>query len=136
MFFSKLSYTAKTMCGVIGIIFGGFLLVGLIVSIFIYRFESPLAYSVGLFLGSALSLVKVILLEKALNSSVELESQKAKNYSSLQAILRYALTIIVLLLVVFFPKVFGLFGAIIGVLSLQLAAYITTAVLKNKDSQI
>ncbi|MDR1059634.1 MAG: hypothetical protein LBL83_00105, partial [Clostridiales bacterium] len=54
-----------------------------------------------------------------------------KNYASAQALLRYAGTILVLGCAVLLPRVFGVFGIIAGVLTLQLAAYIAGALLKN-----
>jgi len=42
----------------------------------------------------------------------------------------------VLLCVVFFPGVFGLFGVIIGILSLQAAAYVTGYLMRGKEETL
>ena len=129
----KLSKTAVTMLIAIAGLFGALLTAGLLVIFLAYRFERPLAFGVGLFLGCALSAAKVVLLEKALNRAVELGAEKAKNYARLQMILRYGLTILVVLGAVFFREVVGVFGMIAGLLVLQAASYIASAVLKGKE---
>ena len=120
------------MCLVIAGLYAALLMLGLLVTLIIYPFEAPLPYALGLTLGCLLSLGKVILLEKALDRSLDAgEEKSAKNYAHFQSILRYLLTIAVLLVVVLFPRVFGLFGVILGVLSLQISAYITGAIVKK-----
>jgi len=110
---------------VIGILFAALLAGGLLIIFFAYRFERPLAFGLGLLTGCALSVLKVILLEKAFNKAVDMGKEKAPNYARLQAVLRYGLTIVVMLGAVVFPRFIGLFGIIAGILSLQLASYIT-----------
>lgn len=129
----KVSKTAATMCAAIGGLFLLFLAAGLLVTMLLYPFERPLPYALGLLLGCLLSAAKVILLEKSIGRSVDMEGKTARGYASLMAALRYLLTIAVLLLVFFFRDVFGLFGAIIGLLSLQAAAYITGHIVKNRS---
>ena len=126
------SETAATMVLVIDGLFCLLLAVGLVVIFLIYPFEKPMLFATGLLLGSLFSVAKVLLMEKSLNRTADGEQKTAQNYAALQAILRFGLTIAVLLTAVFFPKVVGVFGLVAGVLSLQLAAYITAALLKNK----
>lgn len=130
----KVSETAATMCAAIGGLFLLLLAAGLLATTLIYQFERPLPYALGLLLGCILSAVKVVLLEKALDRSVDMEGKTAQGYASLMAALRYMLTIGVFLLVFFFRDVFGLFGAIIGVLSLQISAYITGHIINKRSS--
>ena len=117
----------------IGGLFCALLLAGLLVIILAYRFERPLAFGVGLFLGCALSAGKVVLLEKTLSKAVDMESEKAKNYARAQMLLRYGLTILVVLGAVFFKEAIGLYGIIAGLLTLQLASYIAHFALRNKQ---
>lgn len=128
-----LSATAKIMLAVIAALFGALLGIGLAVTLLVYRFEAPLAFGVGLLAGCALSAVKVILLEKALTKAVDMGKQKAQNYTRLQVIARYGLTTLVLLGAVLFPKVIGLFGIIAGILTLQLASYITGMIVRRRS---
>ena len=133
---SKLSDTARIMLKAIVVLFAGLLLLGLGISIFVYPFEPPAAFAAGLFVGCTLSAAKVILLERALSNSFDLEGTSAKNYATLQSILRYVLTIAVLLMIVLFRGVFGLWGTILGVLTLQLSAYIANSVLNKADKNV
>ena len=131
--FFSVSKTARTMCLVLCCLFAALLAAGLLVCNFIYPFERPLPYTIGLVAGTLLSMLKVVLMEKSIGRSFDMEGGSAKNYAALQAILRYLLTIVVLLGVVFFPGVFGLFGVIIGILSLQAAAYVTGYLMRGKE---
>lgn len=130
----NLSETAAVMCTAIGGLFILFLAAGLTVSSLIYPFERPAQYALGLLMGCLLSAAKVVLLEKSLDRSVDMEGKTAQGYANLMAVLRYLLTVAVLLLVFFFRDVFGLFGAIVGILSLQVAAYITGHIIKKRSS--
>lgn len=128
----KLSNTAAIMCAVIAGLFLALLFLGLGVILLLYPFEQPLPYFLGLLAGCLLSAVKVVLLERSLGHAVDLpEEKQAKNYGHLHAILRYFLTAAVLLVVILFPKVFGLFGMILGILSLQISAYITGFIVRR-----
>jgi len=135
-FYNTLSKTSRIMLRAIGGLFFALLAIGLVISVFIYPFERPIAFVAGLFVGCALSVAKVILLEKALGRSFDLEGTNAKNYATLQSILRYVLTIAVLLVVVVFPDMFGLWGTILGVLTLQFSAYIANIVINKTDKKL
>lgn len=131
-----LSETARIMCGVIAGLFAGLLAAGLLVALLVHPFERPLPYALGLALGCALSLTKVVLLERALEHAADLgDGKAAKNYGNLMALARYGLTVAVLLGVVFFPGVFGLFGVIFGILTLQISAYAASHVLRKRERQ-
>jgi len=136
---SRLSQTAVIMMTVIAGLFGALLPCGLAVIWLVYRFEGPLAFGVGLFAGCALSMLKVYLMERALSRALDMEAGKAKGYASLQALLRYGLTIAALvgagLCARRWPQAVGLYGAIAGTLTLQLASYITSFVLKAKEKK-
>ncbi|WRS26583.1 ATP synthase subunit I [Oscillospiraceae bacterium MB08-C2-2] len=128
----NLSPTAVLMCKVLCGLFGVFLLVGLAVTSLVYPFEKPLPFAMGLLAGTLLSMAKVILLEKSLGRSMDMKKKQAQNYAGLQAAMRYLLTILVVVVVVFLPAVFGVFGTIIGILSLQLSAYISEYLIHKK----
>lgn len=132
-FFSGLSLTARTMCKVLAVMFVVFLVAGECVILLAYPFEKPVPYAIGLFVGIAHSILKVALLEKSISKSLNYEGQQAKNYANLQALLRYFITIAVLVLVFFIPNIMGVFGTIIGVLSLQVAALISSRMLRGKN---
>jgi hypothetical protein len=133
----SMSRTARLMLGSIGAIFACAMAAGLAAIKFAYPFEQPGPFAAGLLAGCLLSAAKVLLLEKSLAQAVERESgAKAKNYASAQALLRYVGTILVLGCAVLLPRVFGVFGIIAGVLSLQLSAYIASALLKRESGGV
>ena len=133
----SLSKTAKIMCGVLAGLFAVSLAAGLAIGILLIPFEPPRAYTIGLLTGTLLSAVKVILMEKSLNRAADMgEFGSARNYGFLQVSLRNLLTLGFFLLVFFFNHIFGLYGAIIGVLSLQPAAAVTGYILRKETAQI
>ena len=135
--FSNLSKTARVLIRSVLQTCALLLVAGLLLSVFVYPFERPFPYVVGLLLGCLLSLSKVVLLERSLERSSEIgEEKQAKNYAHLQAILRYFLTIAVMLSAVFFRQVVGVFGVVLGILSLQPAAYLTNAVLRRHPEYV
>ena len=76
-------------------------------------------------------------MERSLNHAADMADYKqARGYGSMQVVFRHLLTIGVFLLVFFFPRVFGLFGTVLGVLSMQLAAYITGFILRKDSARI
>ena len=133
----KLSKTAKIMCCAVVGLCAFFLGAGLVASSRIYPFEPPGPYAVGLFTGTLLSLVKVVLMEKMFSRAADIaEAGSAKKYGALQVTFRNLLTLGVLLMVFFFRDTFGLFGTIIGVLILQPAAYITGFILRKDTTRV
>ena len=125
------------MCAVLLCLCAFFMVVGIAAASFIYPFEPPATYAAGLLIGILLSIFKVALMEKMLNHAADIgERKSARNYGALQVTFRNILTLGVLLMVFFFRQTFGLFGTIIGILSLQLAAYITGFILRKDTTRI
>jgi hypothetical protein len=114
------------------VLFIALLVAGVSVSVFAYPFERPSAYAAGLFAGCAFCAVKILLLDRTLTRAVDMGSH-AKNYVSLHAAIRYIGTVVAFVPALAFPKIFGLFGVIAGILSMQLAAYLTHAVMRRLD---
>ena len=131
--FSWLSHTAKTMIAVECILFAVLLVAGCAIIMFVYPFERPLPYSIGLLTGCALSGAKILLLDHTNSKAVDL-GKNAKNYATLQAILRYFGTIAAVAPAFIFRGAFGVYGVAAGLLSLQLAAFITSFII-GKDKR-
>lgn len=129
--FDNLSKTSKLMLAAIAAVCLALLLLGLLVTTWIFPFEKPSAFAAGIIVGCLHSMLKVILLEKSINQTLDMEKERAASFSHLHTMGRYVLTIAVFAAVILYPNVFGLFGAIIGVVSLQLAAHITNRMLKK-----
>ena len=101
------------------------LMIGIIctlVSIIYYRSLDVLPFFLGILLGSAVSIGKVFLLEKAVDKALTMEQKKAGNYVSIQHLLRFLLTGVVLVLGAILPQI-SLWGVAAGVLAFQLALY-------------
>lgn len=124
--------TAKIMSLAVAGLFALLLIVGELIILFVYQFELPYKYALGLTLGSGLSLLKVVLLTRSIDKGAGSEDPNAAGKTSLHFVFRYGLTIVVLACVVIFKDYFGLFGAIGGILTLQLSAYVTNIVLSKK----
>ena len=131
----RLSKTAKIMCGALLALLALFMAVGMAVIFVVFPFEEPAPFALGLGLGVLHSIAKVVMLEKSLERILSLESG-ARNLGALHALLRYFFTMAVLALAFLFPDIFGRWGTIIGVLSLQLAAYITGYILRKDSTEV
>lgn len=97
-------------------------LVFIAASVIYYRSPDCLPFVFGVLLGSAASIVKVMLLERAVDKALGMEKTSAGNYVRLQHILRLAFTGAVLVLAALVPAI-SLWGAVAGVFSFQIALY-------------
>ncbi len=131
LFTLSLSQTSKRLISCIIAIFALLLVVGLAVILFVYPFERPIPYVLGLFLGSLVATLKVILLERTINRAMDMDAKGAQNFSQLQYLMRYILTGAVLVVAALVPQI-SMIAAIVGVLTLQPAAYIVNAFLKKE----
>ena len=126
------SRTALAMCVCEGVVFVVLLLAGVLVSALAYPFEPPGAYASGLALGCAFATLKILSLDRSLARALDM-GPRAKNYAALFASIRYIATFAAFVPAIALPSVFGLFGTIAGVLSMQLSAYLTHPALKALD---
>lgn len=91
-------------------------------SVIYYRSLGFLPFMFGIFLGSALSISKVFLLERAVDTALTMEQKRAGNYVSLQHLLRLLLSGAALILGALVPQI-SLWGVAAGILAFQLAIY-------------
>ena len=132
-----MSRTARLMCFILICLCIVFSVAGLLINAFVYPFEPPAAYITGLLAGTALSIAKVKMMERSLNRIADMENSKnAQSYGALQSIFRNLLTLGLLALVFFFRDIFGLFGTIISVLYMQIAAYIAGYLLRKDKKRL
>ena len=130
--FSGLSRTARVMIAWVVAVCILLLAAGLAIIHWLYPFEKSLPFLAGLALGCVHSAVKVALLEKSLLRTMEMGKEGAVNTGRLHFFGRYALTGVVLVIAALSRGYIGLVGTITGILSLQIAAYITNNILRNK----
>lgn len=97
-------------------------IVGIIISVIYYRSLEFLPFLWGVLIGCAVSIYKVILLDKAVNKALSMESKQAGNYVTLQQLLRLGLSAIALVLGATVPQI-SLWGVVLGILAFQIAIY-------------
>ena len=114
----KLSALAKRMIFTI-LIIGLLFILG---SVVYYRSLAFLPFMFGVFLGSALSIAKVFLLERTVDKALAMEEKAAGKHVSLHHLLRLLLSGGALFLGVIIPQI-SLGGVVCGVFAFQLATY-------------
>ncbi|NLZ96010.1 MAG: hypothetical protein GX921_09340 [Bacteroidales bacterium] len=114
----KLSDLAKRMIITILIIVS----VCVLVSVIYYRSLDFLPFLFGAILGTAVSIVKVFLLERAVDKALDMEQKQAGNYVSIQHLLRLLLSGVVLALGAIVPHI-SLWGVVAGIFAFQIAIY-------------
>lgn len=118
--FSKLSQPSKKMIMFIGVVALVFIAGGAI----FYRSLEALYFACGVILLSALNVLKVFLLERVAQKTLDMEdANNAKVYIRFQYILRYFLTAAFLLAAALIPFI-SVWGAIFGVFTLQISVMI------------
>lgn len=115
----KISALAKKMILTICIL----LIILVAASIIYYRSLSCLQFIFGALLGSAVSIIKVIILERAVDKALSMDEKSAGNYVRLQHLLRLMLTGAALLIAALVPFI-SLWGAAAGIFAFQISVYI------------
>lgn len=128
-----LSETSKIMLKWVVILIFASCLLGAGVLMIIKHTDIIFQYAAGVLLGGVFSALKLVLMEKSINKSTEMQSARSSGYAAAQYILRYFLTIGVLVFAMFMKNIFNFFGVIIGILLLQFSAYFATYEIKKKD---
>jgi hypothetical protein len=127
--YSNLSKTAKIMFASATVICIILLILGLIVLNLLDRLadiqiEKSLPFATGIIVGYIHSVIKLIMLEKSLNSVMNApEKGKAANIGQLLYMARFLFTGAILVFAFVFPRICGPVGTILGILSLQISAY-------------
>lgn len=94
----------------------------ILVSAIYYRSMAFLPFLLGILLGSAVSIAKVFLLERAVDKVLKMEQKHAANYIGVQHIMRLLLSGVVLFLGAAIPQI-SLWGVAVGILAFPLATY-------------
>lgn len=114
----KLSDLAKKMIALISII----ALICIICSAIYYRSLDFLPFMYGVFLGTVVSIVKVFLLDRAVDKAMTMEQKHAGNYVGLQHMLRLLISGVGLVIGAVVPQI-SLWGVAAGILAYQVATY-------------
>jgi len=126
-----MSKTAKKLIMCAGMVCLAAFLAGSVIILFFFSVPIPV-FAAGILFGYAVTCFRVVSLERNLNRSADLTSNKARVYALLGFFFRYILTFGALALAVFMPFL-DMWGAFIGVLSLQPAGYMVRLFIKDED---
>lgn len=92
---------------------------------FDFYVSNRLGFALGVALAAFMSMAKVLLLERSVSKAMKMEdAAKASLYMGVGYLPRMLLTVVVLAASVIFLGLFGIFGALVGTLSLSFSAYI------------
>ncbi len=121
------SNTSKKLIAIISAIFFIALGVG-----YMLNYEPLAVYLSGLALGTVTAVVKVLVAELGVSKALLMEPGRSQLYIQGNFIIRYGLTAAALVVAAITPGV-SLVGAVIGVLSMQIAGYIVGFADKQKN---
>lgn len=91
-------------------------------SVVYYRSMASIPFVLGVLVGSAVSIVKVFLLERTVDKAITMDIGKAGGYVSLQHVLRLLFSGAALYMGAVVPHI-SLWGVAAGILAFQLAVY-------------
>lgn len=114
----RLSDLAKKMLKAVIVV----ALASIVISMIYYRSLAFIPFLLGVVLGTAVSIWKIFLLDKAVDNALAMEQHRAGSYAGLQYLLRLALTGAALLIGALIDPI-NLWGVVFGILSFQLSLY-------------
>lgn len=91
-------------------------------------------FIVGMFFGTAFTVLKILLLDRTLNKAVDMPEEKAVNYTRLHYTLRYFLTGVVIVVGALNPRV-SLLGVVVAMVLLRPSAYLTSKQEKKENNE-
>lgn len=121
----NMSIPAKKMIFIIIVLAVVLIVVGVVLCLTLDFFspDDAFPYALGLLLTSALNVFKVFVIEKQSQRIMKMDDPKTgKHFVTFQYFIRYILTGLVLVAAALIPFI-GLWGAIIGILTMQIAAF-------------
>jgi len=96
-----------------------------------YRSFEALPFAFGVLVTSALNVLKIIMLERTVNKTLDMEDpDSGRNYIRLQYLFRYFITAVVLVVIGIIHTrsavpVISIWGALFGIFTMQIAVIIT-----------
>lgn len=129
----NMSDTLKQLIAGIIIVCAIFMLAGGI--IIARRGGGWLQFILGVLLGGIISVVLVCHMERSIENALMRDQEGAEKYSRKMAAIRYLIMIVALGAAMMLPRVFNIFGVLLGILALKLSAYmhpVTSKYISNK----
>jgi len=100
-----------------------------------FRSAEALPFALGVFLTTALNVLKAVWLEHTVNRVVEMEEGKAgSNLVRFQYLLRFILTGLVMVAAVYLPFI-HLWGAVAGIFTFHIAAHLLRFTIPKQESK-
>lgn len=96
--------------------------VGILISFLYYRSLVSLPFVWGTLIGSFVSVVKVIMLDRTVDKSLTMAAKQASNYVAVQQLIRLVISAIALYVGATVEGI-SLWGVVVGILSFQAAIY-------------
>jgi len=121
--YHNLSNIAKRMITVVG----GLSLALIVAGIACFKLFSFFPFLLGVIMGAGVTILRIVMLERAVNKALEMDQERAANYLRLQHLLRYLVTGAVLVAAALLPPV-NLWGAIAGVMTMPVATFFSKKV--------
>lgn len=118
-------YIAATTLAISAVVF----IIGLFVS------DNPIKFALGLYYGVAVSLLRLIMLARAVNTSVDMEADSSKKYMMGQYNIRMLMTIAALVLAAFIRDKLSIVALVMGLLIMQPAVYIANIIYEKKGGK-
>ena len=115
----RLSNMARKLIIWVGVI----VLVCVLVSVIYYRSWDFLPFLYGALLGTVASVLRILLLDRAVNRALTMKKQKAGGYIGLQNLLRLAIAGVALVIGAIWEPL-NLWGVVAGILAMQLSIYL------------
>ena len=104
-----------------------------IISLFIT--SAPLKFALGLFYGTAVSILRVVMLARSVNISVDMDAEASKKYMLSQYHLRMLITIAALVFAAAIRERISIIGLVIGLLVMQPAVYVANVIYEMKGGE-
>lgn len=108
---------------------------GIVVILTVWPFTRPLPYILGVAAGGGISALRLRLIAASLKKTMDMDSATAQNMTRLGFTARYFLTAALVGAVVFLRDYVSLAGTLLGILSLQFAAYIVGHLERRRERQ-
>jgi len=117
--FTRLSGIAQRTLKSVGLLLAVFIAAGLLY----HRSPAAIPFALGTLLGGALSVIKVIWLDRTVAKVSAMDAARAANYFNVRHFLRFVITGLVLLAAALIPFI-DIWGAAAGVFTLQIALFL------------
>jgi len=125
----KMSDTLKQLiAGIIGFC-ALFMLAGGIITA--KRGGGWIQFILGVLLGGIIAVVLVYHMERSIENALERDSEGAEKYSRKMAAVRYLIMVAALAAAMLIPRVFNVFGVLLGILAIKLSAYLQPVTSKH-----